>query len=206
MISEDQNTASTTTTADTADGTGAPGDAVASCLVSGILACYDSLSKFATLDPCPAVDSLFGKLVHLCRQTPTDATTARVCVSCLFFLVSSFLFLIMCCVNIYLLTPLLVQVLNDPRIVEITPHLRQLCADGEYRLEAYWVEKLTRFETQEDGISNPALHSLSSSLLFFLVLTLAERSSYQSTPCYSASPTMTITWIWSEWNSMPSHQ
>lgn len=55
------------------------------------------------------------------------------------------------------------QILNDPRIVQITPHLRQLCADGEYRLEAYWVEKLTRFEPQEDG-----MYFLSSLLLLLL--------------------------------------
>lgn len=120
-MSEDKNKNTGTTVAAagtigsaSADGAGDP----VAYLISDILACYYSLSNLPTLDPSPPVDALFGQLVHLCRQTPSDAATARV--------------------------------LNDPRIVEITPHLRQLCADGEYRLEAYWVEKLTRFETQED--------------------------------------------------------
>lgn len=75
-----------------------------------------------------------------------------------------------------LLTPLPMQVLNDPRIVEITPHLRQLCADGEYRLEAYWVEKLMLFEMQKDGMyllaSISTLESFSSSSGWWRWLTL----------------------------------
>lgn len=55
------------------------GDPVA-CLISDILACYYSLSNLPTLDPSPQVDALFGQLVHSCRQTSSDATTAKVCV------------------------------------------------------------------------------------------------------------------------------
>lgn len=102
MISEETNTAATATPGgsagihigtgstgtagtgtDTADGTGATAGATTSwsCIVSDILACYCSLSEVDTLDPCPYVDALFGRLVHLCLQTPADATTARVGVS-----------------------------------------------------------------------------------------------------------------------------
>lgn len=83
MMTEDQKkktdttvgAASTTGTVGS-DDTGHP----VACLVSDILACYASVSNLPTLDPSPQVDALFGQLVHLCRQTPTDATTARVCV------------------------------------------------------------------------------------------------------------------------------
>lgn len=47
--------------------------------------------------------------------------------------------------------PILIQILKDERIVDIVPHLRELCADGEYRLEAYWVKKIIGFKTQEEG-------------------------------------------------------
>lgn len=63
----------------------APGDPVA-CFVSDILQCYRSLSELPALDPCPQVDALFGQLVHLCRQTPADATAARVGVPSLTYL------------------------------------------------------------------------------------------------------------------------
>lgn len=46
--------------------------------ISEILACYRGLSKMATLDPSPQVDALFGRLVYLCRQTPDNATAAKV--------------------------------------------------------------------------------------------------------------------------------
>ena len=46
--------------------------------ISEILACYRGLSKLATLDPSPQVDALFGRLVYLCRQTPDNATAAKV--------------------------------------------------------------------------------------------------------------------------------
>ena len=46
--------------------------------ISEILAIYRGLSKLATLDPSPQVDALFGRLVYLCRQTPDNATAAKV--------------------------------------------------------------------------------------------------------------------------------
>lgn len=46
--------------------------------ISEILACYRGLSTLATLDPSPQVDALFGRLVYLCRQTPDNATAAKV--------------------------------------------------------------------------------------------------------------------------------
>lgn len=82
-MSEDnnKNTGTTVAAAGTigsasADGAGDP----VAFLISDILACYYSLSNLPTLDPSPPVDALFGQLVHLCRQTPSDAATARVCI------------------------------------------------------------------------------------------------------------------------------
>ena len=49
-----------------------------SCLINEILTCYWALSELPALDPCPQVDALFGRLILLCRQTPDDATAAKV--------------------------------------------------------------------------------------------------------------------------------
>ncbi|KAL6714667.1 hypothetical protein ACLMJK_008092 [Lecanora helva] len=44
------------------------------------------------------------------------------------------------------------KVLTDPSIVSISPHLRQLCADGEYYLEMQWAEKIGACESLQKGI------------------------------------------------------
>ncbi|KAL7268085.1 hypothetical protein RUND412_009307 [Rhizina undulata] len=35
------------------------------------------------------------------------------------------------------------RILTDPNVVKITAHLRQLCSDGECRLELYWADRVT---------------------------------------------------------------
>ncbi len=42
------------------------------------------------------------------------------------------------------------KVLKNPSITKIVPHLRQLCSEGEYNLEAHWAEKIIRLETKEE--------------------------------------------------------
>lgn len=43
------------------------------------------------------------------------------------------------------------QILTDPRIIAVTPHLRQLCADGEYQLELQWAKKISNCENCWEG-------------------------------------------------------
>ena len=43
------------------------------------------------------------------------------------------------------------QVLRDPRIARISPHLRSLCSKGEYLLEAHWAKEILLHETQKEG-------------------------------------------------------
>jgi len=45
-------------------------------------------------------------------------------------------------------------VLEDPRIAQITPHLRQLCSDAEYKLEAHWADNILRQATHKAGKMN----------------------------------------------------
>ena len=55
------------------------------------------------------------------------------------------------------------QVLVDPQIVHIAPHLRQLCSEGEYRLEAHWAEKICYCRTQDQGTTKTKTQVLSTS-------------------------------------------
>lgn len=43
------------------------------------------------------------------------------------------------------------QILSDPKVVDIAPHLRKLCSDGEYQLEAHWARKVCCCKTHEEG-------------------------------------------------------
>lgn len=46
--------------------------------IKDILACFLALSQLPDLNPSPEVDSLFGKLVHLCRQMPGERIVNKV--------------------------------------------------------------------------------------------------------------------------------
>lgn len=108
--------------------------------VNDISSCFIALTQVQDLSPSPQVNALFEKLVSLCLQTPGEEITSQVA------LLSS------PALNgiAHLLTKLC-QILKDPRIVKIVPRLRQICSEAEYRLEAFWVEKMLRFETKYDG-------------------------------------------------------
>lgn len=41
--------------------------------------------------------------------------------------------------------------MSDPKVVDIAPHLRKLCSDGEYQLEAHWARKVCCCKTHEEG-------------------------------------------------------
>ena len=43
------------------------------------------------------------------------------------------------------------QILSDSKVVDIIPHLRKLCSDGEYQLEAHWAQKVCCCKTHEEG-------------------------------------------------------
>ncbi|KAL0637682.1 hypothetical protein Q9L58_003242 [Maublancomyces gigas] len=95
---------------------GPPKDDTAEKYILTIVDLYEKLSKLPKLDPSPEVNSIFGKLVSVCAETPSEAIAEKV--------------------------------ITDLRIVKITPHLRQLCSDGECRLEAYWAEKIGHFKLE----------------------------------------------------------
>lgn len=43
------------------------------------------------------------------------------------------------------------QILSDPKFVAIGLNLRQLCSDGEQKLELLWAEKIGRCDTYCEG-------------------------------------------------------
>lgn len=43
------------------------------------------------------------------------------------------------------------KILSDPKVVDIAPHLRKLCSDGEYQLEAHWARKVCCCKTHEEA-------------------------------------------------------
>ena len=51
----------------------------ASCYVNEILDCYYKLSQSPDLEPSPSVNRLFERLVGLCSQVPSEATSSQVC-------------------------------------------------------------------------------------------------------------------------------
>ena len=115
----------------------------ATCLIEEILSCYYLLANLPSLNPSPAVNGLFEKLVHLCSQTLDETTSTKVCLH------PSQLFLPL---PVYSDTP---QILTHPKIFEITPHLRRLCSEGEYLLEIDWAGKVLRYENQREGKTRP---------------------------------------------------
>lgn len=112
-------------------------DDCVSCYVNEILDCYHKLSQSPDLKPSQNINCLFERLVALCSQIPHEAITSQVCQTGY--------------------SPTIVphinekQVLSDPKVVDIAPHLRELCSDGEYQLEAHWARKVCCCKTHEEG-------------------------------------------------------
>lgn len=124
-------------------------------LISEISSCFITLDQVQDLNPSPQVNALFGKLVSLCLQTPGEEITNQVTLLSFPELNG----------NGHLLTKLC-QILQDLRIVQIIPRLRQICSDAECRLEAFWVEKILRLDTKDEG----GWLSFLSTLSFWLLL------------------------------------
>lgn len=118
---------------------GAPKDDTAEKYILTIVDLYEKLSKLPKLDPSPEVNNIFGKLVSVCAETPSEAIAEKV-LSALSAISPRTRG-----------NPCITQVIADLRIVKITPHLRQLCSDGECRLEAYWAEKIGHFKLESQG-------------------------------------------------------
>lgn len=109
-------------------------------LISEISSCFITLDQVQDLNPSPQLNALFGKLVSVCLQTPGEEITNQVTLLPFPELNG----------NGRLLTKPR-QILQDSRIVKITPQLRQICSEAEYRLEAFWVEKILRLEAEHEG-------------------------------------------------------
>ena len=103
-----------------------------------LLDCYYKLSQSPDLKPSASINCLFERLVGLCTQIPNEAVTSQVSHSHIGYNDDSTLHE----------WP---QILSDARVVDIAPHLRQLCSDGEDQLEAYWARKVCRCQTHEEG-------------------------------------------------------
>ena len=110
------------------------------CLISEISSCFIKLDQVQDLSPSPQVNALFGKLVSLCLQDPGEQITNQVLLFSSPELNGNRHRLIKHC-----------QILQDSRIVELIPRLRQICSEAEYRLEAFSVEKILRLETRHEG-------------------------------------------------------
>lgn len=105
--------------------------------VNGILACFAELSVLPNLKPSLRVNYAFEKLVSLCTETPDRSVVVKVRASPRSLLPS--------------LATDEAEVLSHPSIIDVIPHLRQLCADGEYELEVLWSGRISGCATPEDG-------------------------------------------------------
>ena len=105
--------------------------------VNGILVCYSELCLFPNLEPSPKVNHVFEKLISLCSQVTGEADTSKVN------------FALDLGIRFWVADN--AQILTDPKIVAITSHLRQLCADGEYQLELHWAQKIGACKTSSEG-------------------------------------------------------
>lgn len=54
--------------------------------------------------------------------------------------------------------------MSDPRVIDIAPHLRKLCSNGEYQLEVHWARKVCCCKTHEEG-GYLAFHVFSGAIL-----------------------------------------
>lgn len=108
--------------------------------IVNIIYLYQRLLQFPNLEPTPEISDVFTRLVAVCIKTPAEAIAEIV-------LPTFYIFFSRITANSYFS-----QVLTDPRIVEITPHLRELCSEGECRLEAYWAEEIGKLKTEAEGM------------------------------------------------------
>lgn len=108
-------------------------------IVHGILSCYDRLSRFESLEPTSELNDVFEELVGLCSRILDADTVAEVSQ------------VVRSHEEVCFVSPPS-QILHHSRIVRITPHLRQLCSQGEFRLEACWARKIVDCPTSEKGV------------------------------------------------------
>lgn len=108
--------------------------------VHGILACFAELSVLPNLKPSFRVNYAFEKLVSFCTERPDESVVVKVRASPRSLLPS--------------LATDEAEVLSHPSIIDIVPHLRQLCADGECELEVLWSGRISGCATPEDGMLN----------------------------------------------------
>lgn len=127
---------------------------IAEVYISNIIYLYQRLLQFPNLEPTPEISNVFTRLVAVCIETPAEVITEMVLPTFYIFFFSRI------AANSYFS-----QVLTDPRIVEITPHLRKLCSEGECRLEADWAKEIGKFKTETQGmLSASHLHAFYSEL------------------------------------------
>ena len=118
-------------------------------IVTDLLRLSAELSGKTDLRPCEDINSLFGELVRLCTRTVSERVFTEV--------------------RRYLLPDgekaNWEQVLNNPRVIQILPGLRRICAEAESHLESHWADIITGTENHFQGEDTGKSTSLDVQLL-----------------------------------------